>query len=296
MRRFLKRYFARVVPGFVRASVKARADATFNARANANFMIAEMDGALRCKVALPKSGLPPANDSFSFLAPLSCKDQLVHFTAKREERPEFESVARAARNDGGILFDIGAHSGVVSALFCAANPHNRVFSFEPSPILVETLAMIRELNGFGARMHIEQIGIGQATKTEQMLLDPVGGFVQVQRFAHTMWGTPQSIPVKIERISDAATRLGVTPQFIKLDVEGYENEAVAGAQDFLAQHKPVIFLELHLNYLEQRNLSARVVVEMLGQCGYRFYTCGGSPLKAKQLYDSPLPSVHVVAR
>jgi FkbM family methyltransferase len=194
------------------------------------------------------------------------------------------------------LFDVGAHSGVVSALFCAANAHNRVFSFEPSPILAERLSEIRELNRFGDRMHIEQIGIGDATKTVEMLLDPVGGFVQVQRFAHTMWGTPHPVPVKIERLSDAAARLGVVPNFLKLDVEGYEQEVVAGALEFLAEHKPVIFFELHLNYLDQRNLSARVVVEMLGRCGYRFYTCGGALLKAKQLYDSPLPSVHVVAR
>jgi FkbM family methyltransferase len=296
MRRFLKRHFARLIPGFVRASFKARAEALFKERANANFTIAEKDGALSCKVDLLKEGLPVVNESFSFRAPLNCKDQLVHFTAKPAERPEFESLARAARSNSGVLFDIGAHSGVVSALFCAANPHNRVFSFEPSPILLERVREICDLNGFGDRMRIERIGIGDAMKTVEMLLDPVGGFVQVQRFAHTMWGTPQPISLPMERISDAAARLGVVPQFIKLDVEGYEYEAITGGVDFFKEHKPVIFLELHLNYLDQRNLSARVVVEMLGQCGYRFYTSGGSPVPAKQVYDSPLPSVHVVAR
>jgi FkbM family methyltransferase len=296
MRRFLKRYFAHVVPGFVRARLKARAAATFKERANANFTIAETDGALSCKIDLLKHGLPVVNDSFSFQAPLSCKDQLVHFTAAPSERAEFETLARGARLGDGILFDIGAHSGVVSALFCAAHPHNRVFSFEPSPVLAERLAKIRELNRFGERMQIEPVGIGDASKQMEMLLDPVGGFVQVQRFAHTMWAAPQPISVQIERLPDAAARLGVVPQFIKLDVEGYEYEALAGALEFLARHKPTIFLELHLNYLDERNLSARVVVEMLGQCGYGFYTCGGSPLKARQLYDLPLPSVHLVAR
>jgi hypothetical protein len=69
-------------------------------------------------------------------------------------RAEFYSIARAARS-GGVLFDIGAHSGVVSALFSAANPQNQVFSFEPSPILSERLLQIRELNRFGERMCIE---------------------------------------------------------------------------------------------------------------------------------------------
>jgi FkbM family methyltransferase len=296
MRRFLKKHFSRLVPGFVRLRLKTRAAALFKERANANFTIAETDGALSCKIDLLKDGLPVVNDSFSFQAPLSCKDQLVHFTAAASERAEFESLARAARLGGSTFFDIGAHSGVVSALFCAADPANRVFSFEPSPVLVERLLEIRDLNGFGERMQVEAIGIGDAAKRVEMLLDPVGGFVQVQHFAHTMWAEPEPIAVPIERLPDAAARLGVVPQFIKLDVEGYEYEAIAGALDFLAQHKPTIFLELHLNYLDERNLSARVVVEMLGRCGYGFYTCGGSPLKARQLYDLPLPSVHVVAR
>ena len=296
MRRFLKKYFGRLVPGSVRARLKTRAAATFKERANAQFTIAETDAALSCAIELLKDGLPVVNDSFSFQAPLLCKDQLVNFTAASSERAEFESLARAARLGGSILFDIGAHSGVVSALFCAAHPRNRVFSFEPSPVLVERLLEIRDLNRFGERMQIEPIGIGDATKRVEMLLDPVGGFVQVQRFAHTMWAAPQPITVQIERLPDTAARLGVVPQFIKLDIEGYEYEAITGALEFLAQHKPTIFLELHLNYLDERDLSARVVVEMLGQCGYSFYTCGGSPLKARQLYDLPLPSVHVVAR
>jgi FkbM family methyltransferase len=296
MRRFLKRYFGRLVPGFVRARLKARAASTFKERANANFTIAETDAALSCKIDLLKDALPVVSDSFSFHAPLSCKDQLVHFTAAPSERAEFESLARAARLGGGTLFDIGAHSGVVSALFCAADPRNRVFSFEPSPVLVKRLLEIRDLNCFGERMQIEAIGIGDTSTRAEMLLDPVGGFVQVQRFAHTMWGAPQPIAVQIERLPDAAARLGVVPQFIKLDVEGYEHEAIAGALEFLTRHKPMIFLELHLNYLDERNLSARVVVEMLERCGYGFSTCGGSPLKGRQLYDLPLPSVHVVAR
>jgi hypothetical protein len=66
--------------------------------------------------------------------------------------------------------------------------------------------------------------------------------------------------------------------------------------EFLARHKPTMCLELHLNYLEERNLSARAVVEMLESCGYRFYSYGGARLNRQELYDSPLAGIHVVAR
>ena len=285
LKRLLKQHFNRFLPDVVRNSFKRRWQAKFNAPIEAELVLDETEGSLRCKI----------DNSFSFLAPLACEDQLVHFTTTLDGRAEFYSIARAARS-GGVLFDIGAHSGVVSALFSAANPQNRVFSFEPSPILSGRLLQIRELNRFGERMCIEPIGIGDATKTIEMLLDPVGGFIQAQRFDHTMWASPRPVQIQIERIADAASRLNVIPQFIKLDIESYEYEAIKGSLEFLSRFKPTIFLELHLNYLDQRDLPARVVVEMLGQCGYRFYTCCGLQLKLRELYDCPLPSVHVVAR
>jgi FkbM family methyltransferase len=285
MRRFLKQHFNRFLPDVVRRSLKRRLEAKFQTPVNANVVLEQKDGVLQCKI----------DNWCSFFAPLACKDQLAHFTAALDGRAEFHTIACAAKG-GGVLFDIGAHSGVISALFCAANPQNRAFSFEPSPILSRRLWEMRELNRFGERMSIEQVGIGDAKKTIEMLVDPAGGFVQSQRFEQTMWASPERIEVQLERIADAAARLNVVPQFVKLDVEGYEYEAIRGAMEFLARHKPTMFLELHLNYLEERNLSARAVVEMLESCGYRFYSYGGAHLNRQELYDSPLAGIHVVAR
>jgi hypothetical protein len=95
---------------------------------------------------------------------------------------------------------------------------------------------------------------------------------------------------------DAAARLGVIPAFIKLDIESYEYEAIEGARDFLAQHRPELFIELHLNYLEERKLVPRTLVTTLADCGYRFFTYGGTELKPRELYDSPLQGIRFVAR
>ena len=86
------------------------------------------------------------------------------------------------------------------------------------------------------------------------------------------------------------------PNFIKIDIEGYEYEAIRGSAAFLSQHRPAIFLELHLNYLEERSLSPRSVIELLEQCGYSFFSYGGAPLKAAEIYGTPLGIAHVVAK
>ncbi len=285
MKRFLKRWFNRFLPGALRDSIKRRLEAKFVKPVEIKLIVEEIGAALRCTV----------DDSWSFLAPLVCRTGLANFTDSSEGCAEFNNIARAAE-EGGVLFDIGAHSGLISAMFCAANPRNTVYSFEPSPILAERLFAIRDLNRFGERMNVEKIAIGDADKTMEMVLDPAGGFIQPQRFDHTMWAAPEAVHVRMETIPSAASRFNAIPRFIKIDIESYEFEAIKGAIQFLSRHKPTLFLELHLNYLEQRNLSARVVVDLLQQCGYSLYTAAGQQLKAREVYDSPLANVHVVAR
>jgi FkbM family methyltransferase len=288
MMRFLKKRFSRFVPGAMRTSIKRRFGRKFVELGDTQMSVEEQPSALKCTIDVSGS-------SRIFLAPLDCKNGLANLIGTPEGRVELESVFRAAEN-GGSFFDIGAHSGLFSAVFCVANSNIKVVSFEPSPILAERLAAIRELNQFGERMRVEQIGIADENSSVKMLLDPAGGFVQAQRFDHTMWASPQVIDVRMETIEHAASRVGLIPQFIKLDIESYEFEAIKGSREFLSRYKPTIFLELHLNYLEQRKLSARSVLEMLQQCGYAFYTSRDAPLKPREVFDSPLPNLHVVVR
>jgi FkbM family methyltransferase len=236
------------------------------------------------------------DDAFSFSAPTERKSDLAYYTTSFEGRAEFAALAQAALEQGGVLFDIGAHCGLISALWCGARTDNRVFCFEPSPVLFQHLFEIRELNGFGERMSINQAAIGALPGTTSMLIDPVGGFVQSRHFDHTMWSAPKSIDVAVETIESASARLGVVPNFIKLDIEGYEYEAIKGSISFLTAHRPTIFLELHLNYLEQRKLSAKSVVDLLRQCGYSFFTYRGAEVAAADVYGSPLGNFHCVAR
>lgn len=250
------------------------------------FTLEESPSAIVCRI----------DDAISFSAPIAGKNDLAHYATSFEGRAEFAALSQAARDPGGILFDIGAHCGLISALWCAAKPGNRVFSFEPSPVLAQRLAEIRELNQFHDRMNVNQIGIGESNGTAEMLMDPVGGFVQSRHFDHTMWSTPESIEIAIESIEAASVRLKVIPDFIKIDIEGYEYEAIKGSAAFLSQERPAIFLELHLNYLEQRRLSPKSVVELLQQCGYSFFTYGGTPLKPAEVYGTPLGIYHLVAR
>jgi FkbM family methyltransferase len=285
MRRLLKRLLHKLVPRWVAHRIRDRIEDRLNEGPVMEITQEDTGDAIRCQVA----------GRYSFLLPRECRREIDFHTHTREGRAELSGIAEGALR-GGVFFDIGAHAGLISALFCAARPENVVHSFEPSPISQQRLAAMRDLNAFGARMQIEPYAIGREQAKLEMLVDPGGGYVQVQRFEHSMWDDPLRIEVQVESIPDAAARLGVIPAFIKLDIESYEYEAIEGARDFLAQHRPELFIELHLNYLEERKLVPRTLVTTLADCGYRFFTYGGTELKPRELYDSPLQGIRFVAR
>lgn len=285
MRRFLKKHLRAFLPGQLRARFKSHLAGKFTESSGAEVEIEHLDMGLRCTV----------NRKWSFLAPLEAAPDLHYFTSAAHGLAELCAIAGRAPA-GGVLFDIGAHAGLVSAMFCSANPQNRVFSFEPSPVLTKRLAAIRALNDFGDRMEIVNAAIGEENGEMEMLIDPAGGFVQAQRFDHTMWGTPESLRVRVETIAQAAARLRIVPDYLKIDIESYEDEAIRGSLPFLRQHKPVIFLELHLDYLEERHRSGRGVVEMLQEAGYRLTTCAGQVLRPAEIYDAPLHNINLVAQ
>ena len=285
MKRSTIRNLGRLVPASFRERAKRHFLGQSINQVETRIALEESPSAIVCRI----------DDALSFSAPVACKNDLAHYATSFEGRAEFAALSQAAGAPGGVLFDIGAHCGLISALWCAAKPGNRVFSFEPSPALVQRVLEIRELNHFGDRMNVSQTGIGESNGTAAMLVDPVGGFVQSRHFNHTMWSAPESIEVAIESIEAASTRLKAIPHLIKLDIEGYEYEAIKGSASFLSQHQPAIFLELHLNYLEQRKLSPQGVVELLQQCGYSFFTYAGAELKAADIYGSPLGIYHLVA-
>jgi len=285
MLRLLKRWLAPWLPYSWREWLKRRLENRISGGPLCQIEVTTEPDAVRCTF----------DREWSFRAPLDCAYDFSFLTDSRFLQAEFSGLARGARQ-GGVLFDIGAYAGIVSALFCAARPHNRAFSFEPSPLSQARVQAIRALNGFQDRMQLEPVAIGREKATLEMLVDPAGGMMQVQRFKHSMWAEPQVIQVAVETIPGASARLGVVPDFIKLDIEGYEYEAIDGAVDFLREHRPLIFLELHLNYLDERGLSARHVVEQLAGCGYRFTTSGGEPLSPRAVYGSPLQNIRLLAR
>ena len=60
------------------------------------------------------------------------------------------------------------------------------------------------------------------------------------------FGLPERIPLQVERITldQLSKDLGITPDFIKIDVEGFEYQILEGCKSILSTI-PAVFVEVH---------------------------------------------------
>ena len=142
-----------------------------------------------------------------------------------------------------VVLDIGANIGCTSLLFGQLARH--VVSFEPAP---STFELLRRNLAAGGMDNVElvNLGLGVEEGTFELTFSPhnrSGGFVSNQIQA--------SGGHSVERIHVTAgdkwiAQSGIKQvDFIKIDVEGFERNVIAGLADTIARDRPVVALELN---------------------------------------------------
>ena len=133
---------------------------------------------------------------------------------------------------GDLVFDVGAHVGDRVASFRRLGA--RIVAVEPQPALVRVLKL---LYGRSADVAIEAVAVGRAIGATSMMINAANPtvstaspeFVSAARDAQG-WETQrwtQSVPVQVTTLDALIGRHGL-PVFIKIDVEGFEEEALHG--------------------------------------------------------------------
>lgn len=201
-----------------------------------------------------------------------------------EEIASFMALAGSART----FFDVGAWKGLFSLIFCLLGDGNRAVAYEPSQAGIDATIALAALNGCASQIAPRQVGVGLAAGRAAARMAP-GGIISVDADASSGDAIDD---LQIVSLDDEVQARGLVPDLLKIDVEGYEYEVLAGARRLLREHKPAICLEIHLDLLERRGQSAAQVVNELVTHGYQFRTCGGQSLSASDVSHS----MHAVRR
>jgi FkbM family methyltransferase len=165
---------------------------------------------------------------------------------------------------GDLVFDIGAHVGDRIAAFRRLGA--RVVAAEPQPALVKTL---RLLYGRDPNVAIEATAVGRQAGEVELSVnidnptvstasnDFIAAAAGAPGWEGQTWG--KSLRVPLTTIDALVERHGA-PAFVKIDVEGFEAEALAGLT------KPVAALSFEFTTI-QRDV-ARACIERCTALGY----------------------------
>ncbi len=148
-----------------------------------------------------------------------------------------EAMLRTVRR-GSTVVDVGANLGYFSLLLAdLTGPEGRLLSFEPNPELSKRLQKSVKVSGFGSFSDVYDCALGSETGFVSMAVDseqPGGG--------RTVRQSGRSRPIPVKRLDEIPGAMDA--EFIKMDVEGYEQNVWHGMTGILAQKKPLtIFME-----------------------------------------------------
>jgi FkbM family methyltransferase len=162
--------------------------------------------------------------------------------------PEVTELVLSVVQPGACVIDAGAHFGYVS-LLCAhlAGATGRIVSIEPTP---STFAVLAENVGAQPTIMPMQAALGDRLGTTVLhdfgvryaawntleagpRLQSVGGALQ-----------PSKVTVDVRTIDHLVQSLSLSPNFIKVDTENYEDRVARGMQATLKQFRPAVLLEV----------------------------------------------------
>ncbi|NLR72477.1 FkbM family methyltransferase [Novosphingobium sp. ERN07] len=155
------------------------------------------------------------------------------------------------------IYDIGAFTGVFALAAIAANPASRVMAFEPSFVTYSRMLVNIAANGFGGHIAPLRAGLG-SMESELDLQHPSGVYVMssdetfVEGKIADAWFTEKVALFRLDHLLANQERyrreIVISTHFagadlIKIDVEGFETEVIAGMKATIAAHRPCVIVE-----------------------------------------------------
>lgn len=178
-----------------------------------------------------------------------------------------------------FLWDVGANVGLWTLHLASLAPTAIVTSFEPDPDNIKWLEKNISLNGLLNRVAVRPVAVSNKIGTADFFADKysgsTGSLEQSFNFIEKHYGVSRSvIRVPVITLDQELDHAVSPPDFLKIDVEGHELAVLQGARRLLAQHRPIILLEV--------NNTVGQVADLLREYGYSFERPDGSRIDPTQ--------------
>lgn len=174
---------------------------------------------------------------------------------------------------GMTVLDLGANQGYYTLLASrTVGKSGRVFSFEPSPRERKALALHKRLNRC---RNVTVVGLAVGAEEREIDLYVVRGHETGCNSLRPPIAMSESEPVRVKmiRLDDWLQRERVSRvDFIKLDVEGGEFDALKGAEALLERRpRPVLMIEVQDLRTRPWGYRAREIIKHLNHKDFQWF-------------------------
>lgn len=182
---------------------------------------------------------------------------------------------------GGTVIEVGANIGLLTIPIAkAVGTSGVVVAVEPQPAIYRYLLANVARNGLGSIVETVNAGCGRERGT--LFVPEIDYGVRVARNSGAVSLTAEKtgIPVDIvtvDEIAEGRPRVDM----IKVDVEGMEEEVLAGATETITRHRPLLYVE------NDRAAKSRSLIESILAHSYRLWWHGPALFNPENFFGDP---------
>ena len=173
---------------------------------------------------------------------------------------------------GAVCFDVGANVGVYVLQFARwAGPAGRVVAFEPNPAARAVLGRHVELNGLGGRAEVVGAAVGAARGETTLYAAGADGMSRLGAPNELIADGVSEITVPVVTLDDFCEERGAEPDWLLIDIEGFEIAALAGARRLLGRRGDDlhVVVEMHPNVWHTAGATRESASALLAELGLR---------------------------
>lgn len=175
---------------------------------------------------------------------------------------------------GAVCVDGGSSIGLYSLLFSSlVGSRGHVIAIDPNPTANQELRRTLQINAI-RNVQLIECGLGSRPGTARLRI------AEQKHLGHSTFGEfiypdvalAETAEVAINRLDDLVESLGLDRcDFIKLDLEGAEVDAIEGATETLKRYRPNLLIEVNQDALGAQHRSLTQAHAVLDELNYRWF-------------------------
>jgi FkbM family methyltransferase len=169
-------------------------------------------------------------------APDDVMARTIVWTHLRDWEVVSQSVLAQLARDSHCFVDAGAYAGIYTLLACAANQDLRAVAIEPNPLTLPKLRANIAANALTGRVEVAPYALGDEPREATFYASKANATA-----SSLLSLDGQAVTVEVKRGDDILA--GRWVDLMKVDVEGFELQALRGMARTLGQHHPSVIIE-----------------------------------------------------